>query len=199
MRYGTTLEQARDAAGGWLCPHCYEADHPKQVQCLGHVYYRRRLSQMLLSRFLECDCLVWGTEISVPTHSARKSICPTKPCIAAGHWLRAAMLHRHSACMFSLVQSVLMHVVGAPQGWICNSSICMTRRGMKPTGIAIFDAQVHHIDYSRSAGGPAIRNSCMATQGIGPQIIPVQECPALHVQPCINVLAHLRVLLLVRQ
>lgn len=30
----------------------------------------------------------------------------------------------------------------ASQGWICNSSICMTRRGMKPTGIAIFDAQV---------------------------------------------------------
>ena len=27
------------------------------------------------------------------------------------------------------------------QGWICNSSICMTRRGMKPTGIAIFEAQ----------------------------------------------------------
>lgn len=28
-----------------------------------------------------------------------------------------------------------------PQGWICNSSICMTRRGMRPTGIAIFEAQ----------------------------------------------------------
>ena len=28
-----------------------------------------------------------------------------------------------------------------PQGWICNSSICMTRRGLKPTGIAIYDAQ----------------------------------------------------------
>ena len=27
------------------------------------------------------------------------------------------------------------------QGWICNSSICMTRRGMRPTGIAIFEAQ----------------------------------------------------------
>ena len=27
------------------------------------------------------------------------------------------------------------------QGWICNSSICMTRRGMQPTGIAIFEAQ----------------------------------------------------------
>ena len=28
----------------------------------------------------------------------------------------------------------------SPQGWICNSSICMTRRGLKPTGIAIYDA-----------------------------------------------------------
>lgn len=27
------------------------------------------------------------------------------------------------------------------QGWICNSSICMTRRGLRPTGIAIFEAQ----------------------------------------------------------
>ena len=27
------------------------------------------------------------------------------------------------------------------QDWICNSSICMTRRGLKPTGIAIFEAQ----------------------------------------------------------
>ena len=27
------------------------------------------------------------------------------------------------------------------QAWICNSSICMTRRGLKPTGIAIFEAK----------------------------------------------------------
>ena len=27
------------------------------------------------------------------------------------------------------------------EGWICNSSICMTRRGLAPTGIAIFEAQ----------------------------------------------------------
>ena len=26
------------------------------------------------------------------------------------------------------------------EGWICNSSICMTRRGMSPTGIAIYNA-----------------------------------------------------------
>lgn len=27
------------------------------------------------------------------------------------------------------------------EGWMCNSSICMKRRGYKPTGIAIYDAQ----------------------------------------------------------
>jgi len=27
------------------------------------------------------------------------------------------------------------------EGWMCNSSICMKRRGFKPTGIAIYDAQ----------------------------------------------------------
>ncbi|KAA6423084.1 MAG: hypothetical protein FRX49_07071 [Trebouxia sp. A1-2] len=27
------------------------------------------------------------------------------------------------------------------EDWICNSSICMTKRGLKPTGIAIFEAQ----------------------------------------------------------
>jgi len=27
------------------------------------------------------------------------------------------------------------------EGWICNSSFCMTRRGLQPTGIAIYEAQ----------------------------------------------------------
>jgi hypothetical protein len=27
------------------------------------------------------------------------------------------------------------------EGWMCNSSICMKRRGFAPTGIAIYDAQ----------------------------------------------------------
>ena len=58
LRYGQTMEaaQAAMAAGAWLCPHCYEEEHPKD-------------------------------------------------------------------------------------GWMCNSSICMKRRGFKPTGIAIYDAQ----------------------------------------------------------
>ncbi|KAK9833444.1 hypothetical protein WJX81_005685 [Elliptochloris bilobata] len=58
VRYGERLEDVHSAmaAGAWLCPHCYEADHPEE-------------------------------------------------------------------------------------GWICNSSICMTKRGLRPTGIAIFKAQ----------------------------------------------------------
>ena len=42
-----------------------------------------------------------------------------------------------SQCEDSQTKSVVCIL----QGWICNSSICMTRRGMKPTGIAIFEAQ----------------------------------------------------------
>ena len=58
IRYGLVLEDVRKEmeAGTWLCPHCYEEDHPHK-------------------------------------------------------------------------------------GWICNSSICMTRRGLAPTGIAIYEAQ----------------------------------------------------------
>eukprot|EP00873_Tetraselmis_striata_P001906 jgi/Tetstr1/422170/TSEL_013023.t1 len=58
LRYGLDLDEVKkqEAAGTWVCPHCYEADHPEE-------------------------------------------------------------------------------------GWICNSSICMTRRGLKPTGIAIHKAR----------------------------------------------------------
>ena len=58
IRYGQVLEDVREEmeAGTWLCPHCYEEEHPNS-------------------------------------------------------------------------------------GWICNSSICMTRRGLAPTGIAIYEAQ----------------------------------------------------------
>ena len=33
MRYGLQLETVREqmAAGTWLCPHCYEEDHPEEV------------------------------------------------------------------------------------------------------------------------------------------------------------------------
>lgn len=33
VRYGLQLEAVRQqmAAGTWLCPHCYEDDHPKEV------------------------------------------------------------------------------------------------------------------------------------------------------------------------
>jgi len=58
LRYGQSLEDVRDQMrkGEWLCPHCYEEEHPEA-------------------------------------------------------------------------------------GWICNSSICMKRRGMTPTGIAIYRAK----------------------------------------------------------
>ena len=37
--------------------------------------------------------------------------------------------------------SMLLTVDRDMQGWICNSSICMKRQGLPPTGIAIYDAQ----------------------------------------------------------
>lgn len=32
MRYGLKLEDLLAAADTWLCPHCYEEDHPQEVQ-----------------------------------------------------------------------------------------------------------------------------------------------------------------------
>lgn len=57
-------------------------------------------------------------------------------------------------------------VLGMLQNWICNSSICMTRRGLKPTGIAIFEAQqqgfasvAHHLQvYSLLHCGSILEN-----------------------------------------
>ena len=33
VRYGLQLEAVREqmVAGAWLCPHCYEEDHPEEV------------------------------------------------------------------------------------------------------------------------------------------------------------------------
>jgi Zinc-finger domain of monoamine-oxidase A repressor R1 len=31
VRYGVALEDVRAAGSSWLCPHCYEAEHPEQV------------------------------------------------------------------------------------------------------------------------------------------------------------------------
>ena len=54
------------------------------------------------------------------------------------------------------------------QGWICNSSICMTRRGMKPTGIAIFEAQqkgfpsvAHSVQVPRPPANMLPTHSCV--------------------------------------
>ena len=32
VRYGLQLEDVRAAGGTWLCPHCYEGDHPGEVR-----------------------------------------------------------------------------------------------------------------------------------------------------------------------
>lgn len=36
LRYGQDLDQAKaqERAGEWLCPHCYEDDHPDDVSVL---------------------------------------------------------------------------------------------------------------------------------------------------------------------
>ena len=60
---------------------------------------------------------------------------------------RSAVLHLSSTLQFPRSELCPLFLRNAEmflwvvQGWICNSSICMTRRGLKPTGIAIYDAQ----------------------------------------------------------
>lgn len=57
------------------------------------------------------------------------------------------------------------------QGWICNSSICMTKKGLKPTGIAIFDAQqqgfrsvAHHLQVDTTSTLPPLGGSVRKEQ-----------------------------------
>ena len=40
VRYGERLESVREAmaAGTWLCPHCYEADHPVRLGLAWNVW-----------------------------------------------------------------------------------------------------------------------------------------------------------------
>ena len=94
------------SASTWLCPHCYEEEHPDEVS-------------------LSCQ--------SPPA------------------------LRGLSSAGIQMAPSV----GASTQGWICNSSICMTRRGLKPTGIAIYDAQqrgfpsvAHFVQASSSAQHP---------------------------------------------
>lgn len=109
VRYGLQLEDVREqmAAGTWLCPHCYEAEHPSEARHL-------RLQQ--------------------------SACCTSYDSCACGGYGRLRL-----------------------QGWICNSSICMTRRGLKPTGIAIHQAKqqgfasVAHALQSRIVQGHAER------------------------------------------
>lgn len=59
-------------------------------------------------------------------------------------------------------------------GWICNSSICMKRRGLKPTGIAIYDAHergfksvAHLLQVGVGGCAPAWLAGCACPKGRG--------------------------------
>ncbi|KAK9805300.1 hypothetical protein WJX72_012012 [[Myrmecia] bisecta] len=78
-----------------------------------------------------------------------KSEC-SKCTSACGRFCRACLLVRYGQTLEDVRAEMAAGTWLCPhcyeeehpdEGWICNSSICMTRRGLKPTGIAIFDAQ----------------------------------------------------------
>ncbi|KAL0034613.1 hypothetical protein WJX79_010469 [Trebouxia sp. C0005] len=69
---------------------------------------------------------------------------------ACGRFCRACLLVRYGL-QLEAVREQMAHATWLcphcyeedhpEEDWICNSSICMTKRGLKPTGIAIFEAQ----------------------------------------------------------
>ncbi|EIE24254.1 hypothetical protein COCSUDRAFT_41519 [Coccomyxa subellipsoidea C-169] len=78
-----------------------------------------------------------------------KSEC-TRCGSATGRFCRACLLVRYGMTLEAVHEEMEAGSWLCPhcyeddhpdEGWICNSSICMTRRGLKPTGIAIYDAQ----------------------------------------------------------
>ncbi|KAI8472051.1 MAG: zinc-finger domain of monoamine-oxidase A repressor R1-domain-containing protein [Monoraphidium minutum] len=69
---------------------------------------------------------------------------------ATGRICRACLLLRYGETMEDVQKQMAAGTWLCPhcyeeehphEGWMCNSSICMKRRGYKPTGIAIYDAQ----------------------------------------------------------
>lgn len=85
-----------------------------------------------------------------------------RPCLSATQgWISNPIM---LTCQQEIVTNSCTSL--AAQGWICNSSICMTRRGMRPTGIAIFEAQaqgfecVAHLVAHRLGGGKSDGNKC---------------------------------------
>ncbi|CAL8462186.1 g1717 [Coccomyxa elongata] len=78
-----------------------------------------------------------------------KSEC-TRCGSATGRFCRACLLVRYGMTLEAVREEMDAGTWLCPhcyeddhpdEGWICNSSICMTKRGLKPTGIAIYDAQ----------------------------------------------------------
>ncbi|BDA46049.1 probable cell division cycle-associated protein 7 at N-terminal half [Coccomyxa sp. Obi] len=78
-----------------------------------------------------------------------KSEC-TRCGSATGRFCRACLLVRYGMTLEAVREEMEAGTWLCPhcyeddhpdEGWICNSSICMTKRGLKPTGIAIYDAQ----------------------------------------------------------
>ncbi|DBA79159.1 TPA: hypothetical protein ACH3X1_008989 [Trebouxia sp. C0004] len=69
---------------------------------------------------------------------------------ACGRFCRACLLVRYGLQLEAVREQMTTATWLCPhcyekdhpeEDWICNSSICMTKRGLKPTGIAIFEAQ----------------------------------------------------------
>ncbi|KAF8071226.1 SAD2 [Scenedesmus sp. PABB004] len=69
---------------------------------------------------------------------------------ATGRFCRACLLLRYGQTLEDVRKEMAAGTWLCPhcyedehpeEGWMCNSSICMKRRGFKPTGIAIYDAQ----------------------------------------------------------
>eukprot|EP00775_Hariotina_reticulata_P003629 gene3629-3891_t len=69
---------------------------------------------------------------------------------ATGRFCRACLLIRYGQTLEAVREEMASGTWLCPhcyedehpdEGWMCNSSICMKRRGYKPTGIAIYDAQ----------------------------------------------------------
>ncbi|KIY97168.1 hypothetical protein MNEG_10793 [Monoraphidium neglectum] len=70
LRYGQTIEEAREqmAAGTWLCPHCYEAEHPADGwMCNSSICMKRRGFKSVAKAF---TCSPPGTPCAGPTHRA---------------------------------------------------------------------------------------------------------------------------------
>lgn len=91
---------------------------------------------------------------------------------ACGRFCRACLDVRYGLCLDDirkltapggpgwLCPHCVEDVYGADDGWICNSSICLKRRGLPPTGVAVFAA--------RAGGHASVAHALQATLRKGP-------------------------------